>query len=146
VEFNLQFDPTHKILLVTFGTVATKASGMAAYVAVRAFVLEHSPGSCIVDLSAIEASELSAEAVKSFAALPTVFPAGSLIILVANKAELFAMCRMYQTLREECQPNLHVVHSLEEAYALLNLKSPDFQSIDPGPAPVKTGHSGGYGK
>jgi hypothetical protein len=138
VEFNLQFDPTNKILLVTFGTVVTKASGMAAYVAVRAFVLEHSPGSAIVDLSAVENAELSTDAVKYFAALPTVFPAGSLIILVANQAELFGMCRMYQILREERQPNLHVVHWLEEAYALLNLKSPNFRSVDTGPTAAQS--------
>jgi hypothetical protein len=79
VELNLQFDPTNKILLLTFGTVVTKASGMAAYAAVRTFVSEHSPCSGIVDLSAVENAELSTDAVKYFAALPTVFPAGRVL-------------------------------------------------------------------
>jgi hypothetical protein len=90
----------------------------------------------IVDFSAVENSEISAGDVRSISYRPAAFPPGTPRVFVAPTPHLYGMCRMYQIIREDLASDLHVVHTLEEAYALLGLESPDFKTIDAnGPAP-----------
>jgi hypothetical protein len=124
------------VLLLTFGKTVTKATLLAAYDAAEHFIAAE--GSCggIVDFAAVENAEISAEDVRSIAERPAAFPAGMPRVFVAPRPVVYGMSRMYQIIRDDLASDLHVVHTLEEANALLGLESPDFKTIevnDPAP-------------
>jgi hypothetical protein len=50
-------------------------------------------------------------------------------VVVAPQDFLFGMMRMLQILSEEARPELHVVRTLDEAYRLLRIESPEFSPI-----------------
>ena len=124
------------MLLLTFGKTVTKATLVAAYDAAGHFIAAQGPCGGIVDFTAVECTEITAGDVRSISYRPAAFPPGMPRVFVAPTPHLYGMCRMYQIIREDLASDLHVVRTLEEAYALLGLESPDFKTIDAnGPAP-----------
>lgn len=126
----LRFDRKQQVLLITYGTVATHASALAAYTAVERFVAAEGPCSAIADLSAIEGIEVTADAVRSLAWTPPAIPAGKQCIIVAPRAGVYGISRMFQLYRGAMSIDVQVVHRLEEAYTLLGLESPHFEKVD----------------
>jgi hypothetical protein len=130
VDYNLQFDSDHRVLLITLGAVVTEASAAAAYAAVQRFIAAQGPFSGITDLSAVEKLSVSTDFVRSLAAMDPMIPAGMSRIAVAPRPSVYGISRMFQILREGKGSYLEVVHTLQEAYALLGIKSPHFKAID----------------
>jgi hypothetical protein len=50
-------------------------------------------------------------------------------ILVIPKDFIFGMARMFQMITEKTRPELQVVRTLEDAYLLLKVETPDFRPI-----------------
>jgi hypothetical protein len=131
VDYNLQFDSDHRVLLITLGKVVTEVSAAAAYDAVQQFIAAQGPCSGITDLSPVEKLSVSVDFVRSFAAMDPMIPAGMSRIAVAPRPAVYGVSRMmFQILREGKGSYLEVVHTLQEAYALLGLESPHFKAID----------------
>ena len=123
MEFILNFDHEHKLLLITMGEVVTEASALAATAAVRTFAAAEDLRFGIADLSAVERIEVSTNCIKYLAARPPAIPAGKTVILVAPRDETYGMSRMFQILRDGLGGRLHVVHSMVEVYELLGIES-----------------------
>ena len=126
----LRFDRKHHVLLITFAKVATEASALATYAAVERFVAAEGPCSVIADLSTIERVEVTGDFVRSMAWMPPVTPSEKQRVVVAPRAEVYGLSRMFQLYRDAMSSDVQVVHTLEEAYALLGLESPDFGTVD----------------
>lgn len=122
-DFTLQFDSEHHVLLISMGEVVTQASSSAAADAVRSFVAVQDVDAGIADLSAVEKIEVSADFVRFLASKPPAIPSKKVSILVAPRDEIYGMSRMFQILREGVEDSLQVVHTLQEAYELLELDS-----------------------
>lgn len=123
------------MLRLTFGKTLTKAILLAAYDATERFIATEGPCGGIVDFAAVENIEISAGDVRSISCRPAAFPAGMPRVFVAPRPVVYGMSRMYQIIRDDLAGDLHVVHTLEEANALLGLKSPAFKTIEAnGPA------------
>jgi hypothetical protein len=131
VGCTLRFDRKHQVLLITFGKVATQASALATYAAVERFVAAEGPCSVIADLSTIERVEVTGDFVRSMAWMPPVIRSGKQPVVVAPRADVYGLSRMFQLYRDAMSSAVQVVHTLEEAYALLALESPDFETVDP---------------
>ena len=121
MDYSLQSDPEHRVVLVTLGTIVTEASALAAYTAVERFIATQGPHSGITDLSEVEKLRVSAEFVRHLAAKPPMIPAGMSRIAVALRLDIYGMSRMFQILREGRGAYLEVVHTLKEAFDLLGL-------------------------
>ena len=95
------------------------------------FVEAQGPCSGIFDFTAVESSQLSAESIRSLAEMIPAIPdvPGNLRVIVAPQPALYGLSRMFQILRDQQGIDMHVVHSLEEAYALLGLKTPDIGGV-----------------
>jgi hypothetical protein len=128
-DYVLQFDFTHEVLLLTFGKTVTTATLLGAYDAAERFVATHGPCRGIVDFSAVENAEISAESLRSISTRPPAFPRGMKRVFVAPRALPYGLSRMYQMLRQDLEGDLEVVHTLSEAYALLGLASASFRPI-----------------
>src|SRR4029077_13476547 len=97
VGCTLRFERKHQVLLITYGTVATPASALAAYSAVERFVTAEGPCSVLADLSSIE---VAGDFVRSLAWMPLVIPSGKQRIVVAPRAEVNGLSRMFQLYRD----------------------------------------------
>jgi len=126
----LQFDPKQRVLLITLGKVVTQESALAAYTAVVRFIAAEGPCSAIADLSAVESAEVPGHFVQSLAWMRRAIPAGNRLILVAPRLAIYGLSRMFQLWRDEME-GYQIVHTLEEAYTLLALETPDFKPVDP---------------
>ena len=73
--------------------------------------------SYIIDLSNITKGSLKPEQIQEFAAQPSILAKESIQIIVAPDPETYQLVRLYQTYAAEGRPNIHVVKSLQEAYA-----------------------------
>ena len=129
LEYALQFDFTHKVLLLTFGKTVTKAGLVAAYDAAEHFIAAEGPCRGIVDFSAVAQAKISPDFVRSISRRPPAFPPGMKRVFVAPTPLAYGLSRMYQILREDLARDLDVVHTLAEAYALLGLESVSFKTI-----------------
>ena len=130
VGCTLRFDRKHQVLLITFGKLATQASALATYSAVERFVAAEGPCSIIADLSLLEKVEVPGPFVRSMAWMPLVIPVGKQRVIVAPRAAVYGLARMFQLYRDAMSNDVHVVHTLEEAHTLLGLDSPDFETVD----------------
>jgi hypothetical protein len=126
----LQFDRKHHVLLITYGKVATPASALTAYDSVKRFVSSEGPCSVLADLSTIENVDVPGDFVRSLAWMPTVIPPGLQRVVVAPRGDVYGLSRMFQLYRDKTSSDIHVVRTLEEAYSLLGLESPEFEIVD----------------
>ena len=129
VDYSLQSDPEHRVVLVTLGKTVTEESARAAYAAVERFIANQGPHSGITDLSGVVKLKVSAEFVRHLAAKPPMIPVGMSRIAVAPRLDIYGMSRMFQILREGQGAYLEVVHTLKEAFDLLGLQSPHFSPV-----------------
>lgn len=131
MDYDLQYDPTHRVLLILMGRVVTQASALAAYNAVRRFIATTGPCSAIADLSGIESVKVPGRFVQSLASMPRAIPAGNRLVLVAPQTVIYGLSRMFHLFRDETE-DYAVVRTFDEACALLALATPDFRTVDDG--------------
>jgi hypothetical protein len=129
VDFTLQSDPEHRVLLVTLGKIVTEASALAAYTAVEHFIVAEGPHSGITDLSGVENLNVSPDFIRFLAAKPPMIPDGMSRVAVAPRTDIYGISRMFQLLRDSRGSYLEVVHTLEEAFELLGIESPHFRTV-----------------
>jgi hypothetical protein len=123
MEFLLNFDHEHKLLLIRMGEVVTEASALAATAAVRTFAAAEDLRFGIADLSPVERIQVSTNFIKSLATSPPAIPAEKTVVLVAPRDETYGMSRMFQILRDGLGVRFHVVHTMVEAYEMLGIES-----------------------
>jgi hypothetical protein len=132
VDYELQYDPKHRILLIVMGRTVTEASALAAYDAVHGFVAAEGPCSTIADLSLIESVKVTGYFIRCLALMPPAIAAGQQLILVAPGTLVYGLSRMFHLWRGETAAH-EIVRSLGEAYASLGLEMPDFRAVDNSP-------------
>lgn len=127
--FVLEFDAESRILRVTLEGRLTDTILLASYEAAAGYVASHPPCRGIVDFSGVTNFEVSSAGMRQLATSAPAFPTASMRVLVAPSDFLFGMMRMFQILGEKTRPNLHVVHTIDEAYRLLQVESPEFGPV-----------------
>lgn len=107
----------------------TGARLLEFYTAATKFMASHPPCRGILDFSHVTEFEVSSDAIRQVAAAAPVFPPGHMRIMVIPQTFIYGLARMFQILTESTRPELHVVRTMEEAYSLLDVESPDFRPI-----------------
>ena len=125
----VDFDAENNILRATLEGPMTGAILLDLYVRASQFIASRPPCRGIVDLSAVTDFEVSSSAIRQVAAAPPAFPPGYMRVLVVPQIFIFGLARMFQILTEKTRPELQVARSLDEAYRLLGVESPEFYPI-----------------
>jgi len=99
------------------------------YAAATEYMASHPPCRGILDFSQVTEFEVSPHAIRQVAAAPPAFPAGYMRVIVVPIDFIFGLARMFQMLGEKTRPDLHVVRTLDEAYRLLQIESPEFRPV-----------------
>ena len=125
----VEFDATNNILRGTLEGRMTGAILLEFYAAATKYMASHPPCRGILDFSEVTEFEVSSDAIRHVAAAPPAFPTGYTRVLVIPKDFIYGLARMFQMLGEKTRPDLQVVRTMDEAYRLLRVKSPEFHPV-----------------
>ena len=132
-----EFDPENKLLRARLEGQITTEAALEAYQAAGIHVLRTRPRASIWDMSAVTSLELSTDAVARLARSSPADPEPDRArIIIAPGGHVFGVARMFQTLGQGARPFLRVVHTLEEACALLGVSTPRFQPLEGSDVPA----------
>src|SRR5438445_8428927 len=113
----LDFDPEHKVLLVTLSENLTEPEYLAVREEVESFLQIEGPCHVILDFRGISKFDASADFVRMLAEKPPTFPAGKIRVGVASQPVVYGMLRMYQMIGDKTRQPLDVVKTMEEAHS-----------------------------
>jgi hypothetical protein len=126
---HFEFDPEHKILLVVLegdvydGEIRTINSD------IQKQVNKFDPAAGISDFSSVSAFHVTGPAVHAAASQPSPYPVPTPRFIVAPRDYMFGMARMYQMVGGRTRPELKVVRSREEVFAILGIQNPKFEKM-----------------
>ena len=121
----LYHDAEQRLLLLTFDGELRDADLSEAYRRAAAFQRRVRVQRGILDGRGVDKFSISAERVKRMAIEPPMFDASLHRCIVVGQDFIYGMARMYQMLGGESREHLHVVRTIEEAYAKLGVKAPE---------------------
>ncbi len=126
----VDFDSKNNILRGTLEGQMTGAIFLDFYARATVYMESHPPCRAILDFSKVTDFEVSSEAIRQVAASQPVAPHGYMRVLVIPQIFIYGLARMFQILTEKTRPELQVVRTLDEAYRLLGVESPEFYPIN----------------
>ncbi len=119
MEFVVEFEAGNKVLRASMDGIVTEQTLIELTAEVRRLLESQAPDVLLVDLSGVTGFEISTEVVRFIARAPSPLPEEIVRVIVAPQGHIFGVTRMFQCYADGHRPNVHVVKSLEEAYAYL---------------------------
>jgi hypothetical protein len=133
---SIEYDKVNKVLLVRLGGSLTDDSPADIAETVQKCSAATDARAFITDVSSVTDFTVSTECLRRLAkqepALVEVAQRPN--VIVASQAHAFGLARMFQTMGERTRPHLHVVHSMSEAFRVLEILSPHFTPVAAPPA------------
>jgi hypothetical protein len=131
MALRLEFDPVNKILLGRLDGRLTDELLSEAYDTARKYAVATNASMGIWDTSSVTEFAVSSGFVRSLASRkPIIEDAKRLRIVVAPKIEAYGLFRMFQLAGESTRPQLTIVHTIDEALALLGVQSAHFEPLE----------------
>jgi hypothetical protein len=123
MAFVFHFDPVHQILRSTFARKVIYEDLLNHQRMGLLLVTTLDPRSAIIDLSASDHFEVTADGMRTLAKLPPAMPKIERPrVVIAPSDHTFGMARIFAVEGEVTRPNLHVVRSTRQAWAILGVK------------------------
>jgi hypothetical protein len=123
MAFVFDFDPTHQILRSTFSGKVSDEELLNHQRVGLLLVSSLDPRFAIIDLSAADPLEVTADGMRALAKLPPPMPKRDRPrVVIAPSDHTFGMARIFEVEGETTRPSLHVVRSVREAWAILGVE------------------------
>lgn len=123
MAFVFDFDPIHQILRSTFSRKVSFEDLLNHQRVALLLVTSLDPRFAIIDLSAADLFQASADEVRALAKLPPAMPKMDRPrVVIAPSDHTFGMARIFEIEGEITRPNLHVVRSVKEAWAIFGVE------------------------
>jgi len=129
VGYSFEFDPVNNILRYCWEGNLTDEMLIEGDAAGRRLLAAIPPGRGILDFSGVTKLDASSQAIKGIASKPPAYGVVQSVVLVAPGDVAYGLSRMFATLGERTRPGMYVVRTVEEAYRLLKIESPQFRPI-----------------
>jgi hypothetical protein len=126
MKYVIDLDPTHEVLRVTVTGTVTDQASREAYASLSHFAGTGGPYALILDMTGVTGNQLSIETIRDLAQKPPAVPFGRPRAVVAPRPEDYGVVRMFELWRDDIRGQLHLVLSMDEAYALLGVRPEDF--------------------
>jgi hypothetical protein len=131
MAFSFDFDLTNGILRCRLSGRVTDEVLLDFFRAGAEHALRTHPKTGIVDLSEVTSFEASTRTIEHLAVSRPVLSDPRLVrIVIAPSLEIYGMMRMFEIESEEVRPNLHVVHTEQEAWEILGAHNPKFEPLE----------------
>jgi hypothetical protein len=124
--FFIEFDAKNNIVRGTLEGRVTDAILLDSYGIAARYAASHLPCRGIWNFSDVPNFDVSSDAIRQMVGRPPIITTGYMRVIVAPQDMPFGMMRMLQILSVETRPELHVVRTMDEAYRLLLVESPEF--------------------
>lgn len=129
-NFRFEFDPANRILMVRFEGCLTQALVEEFYREGKKYWIATDARAAILDGSSVTEVALSSDLIRHFARQePTPELAGRPRLFVVPRTDAFGLARMFQITAELKQPHLHVVRTMDQALAALNVRCANFEPL-----------------
>ena len=130
-HFRFEFDMENKIPLLRLEGRLTEELAAELFKAIRMYSVATDARAGIWDASSVTEFALSADFIRSLANLEPAMPNATRHprIIVVAKTFAFGLARMFALLGERKSPLLRVVHTLDEALAVLDIQSPHLEPL-----------------
>lgn len=123
MAFVFDFDPIHQILRSTFSRKVSFEDLLNHQRVALLLVTSLDPRFAIINLSAADPFEATADEIRALAKLPPAMPKMDRPrVIIAPSDHTFGMSRIFEIEGETTRPNLHVVRSVTEAWAILGVE------------------------
>ncbi|MGP0017347.1 MAG: STAS domain-containing protein [Candidatus Sulfotelmatobacter sp.] len=130
-NFRFEFDPANNILMIRFEGRLTHELVQEFYQQGKEYWIATGARAAILDGSAVTQVDLSSDLIRQLARRdPVLELTGKPRVFVVPRTEVFGLARMFQLTGEWKQPYLHVVRTMDQAYALLGIQSATFEPIE----------------
>ena len=129
MAFLLEFDAGHNIVRGTIKGHLTDAILLDCQAVATRYTKSHLPSRGIWDYSEVTEAQLSGDAVRQVERRQPVISTGYTSVVVAPQDYVFGMMRMLEILSEKSRPELRVVRTMDEAYRLLGVETPEFELV-----------------
>jgi hypothetical protein len=131
VAYSFDVDWKHRILRCRFHGRVTDEDVKGFYLTAYKLAFHIQPRAGVVDTSAASSFEVSPEAIRERANSAPATPDPNFPrIVIAPSHETFGLARMFEIQGEAMHPNLHVVRTEREAWAILAVQNPRFEPLE----------------
>jgi hypothetical protein len=131
MPYHFEFDSANRILLARFEGKVNDAELKEYYRTVERYVAATNPSAGVLDMSAVSSLEVSPQTIRELASLPPAFSdPHQARCIIAPSPKIFGMARMFELQGQHTRPNLHVVRTAKEAWAILSVSKPKFQPLE----------------
>jgi len=132
MPFRFEFDSKNKILRTNFdGRVTDEDFEQFYRVAGPKIMASLEFRGAITDFTNVTSMEMTPELARALAwSAPLDQEASRPRIIVAPAASAYGLARIFSSHGEDTRPSLHVVRSLEQAYAILGITNAEFKPIE----------------
>jgi hypothetical protein len=125
--YQIDLDPINSVIRLTVkAEVLTLELAEEIYRHLSEAASSDGPYPAIFDLSGVRRSTIPAESIRDFALRAPAVPAGRTRVEVAKEPSVYGLGRMFQLYRDSMGGQYQVVHTLEEAYKIVEARPEDF--------------------
>jgi uncharacterized protein YggT (Ycf19 family) len=130
MSYHFEFDSTNRILRVGFEGPVTDQILTEFYAGAGEYVARTLPRGAIIDFSAVTSFVVASSTVFILArSTPVMEDHKTIRVIVAPGEQVFGISRIFQILGESTRPALRLVRSLEEAFAMFEIRDPRFEPV-----------------
>ena len=130
-SFTFEFDPVNHVLMARFEGPITEELVVEFDRVSRVCWTETNARAGILDVSLVTEIPLSSETIRHLARRdPAPEVEGKPRVVVAPRTDAFGLGRMFQLVGEAKRPLFQVVRTMNEAYAVLGIQSPQFEPFE----------------
>jgi hypothetical protein len=130
MPYYFEFDSANRVLRGQLVGKITDEVLREFYRISEKYIALTNPRSTVTDMSSVTSLEVSAQTIRELANLPPVLADPSRQrCIIAPTSEAFGMARMFELQGLEARPNLHVVRTEKEAWAILGVSKSKFEPV-----------------
>ena len=126
---SFDFDPVNNILRYCWEGNLSDELSLEGDAAGRKLLAARPLCRGIQDFSRITTVSASSETIKRIAFQPPAYGLGQTVVFVAPKDVIYGLSRVFVAVGEKTRPRAYVVRTMNEAYHLLEVDSPQFGPI-----------------
>jgi hypothetical protein len=129
--FRFEFDPVNKIMLIRFKGRVTDELLARSYRDAQKHATAIDARVSVMDCSLVTEFDVSTELIRQLAnRQPVLEDPKRPRFIIAPKAFVFGLARMFQIMGESTRPLLKIVHTMGEVLEAIGVESPRFEPLE----------------
>ena len=126
-EYQIDLDPVHSVIRLTMtAEIMTLECAQEIHARLTRLSASGGPYAAIFDLTLVKGTTIPTDMVRGLARNRPAVPVGRPHVIVGEEPVIFGLARLFQMCGEAVDKEHEVVHTLEEAYKIVEASPDDF--------------------